>query len=84
MDQESLISTMLDVCRPEIENAARPAFLADPSAPLKEAQRSAAAQTLALDKSIVGAPYGKFRREGWRANGAIGTVREGTSGSCLR
>jgi hypothetical protein len=45
---------MLDLCRPEIENAARSAFLADPSTPLEEARRSAAAQALAEARTIVG------------------------------
>lgn len=56
VDQENLISTMLDLCRPEIENAARSAFLADPSTPLEEARTSAAAQALASAKRIVGVP----------------------------
>ncbi|MFC1459597.1 hypothetical protein ACETIH_23440 [Microvirga arabica] len=55
VDQEKLVSMMLDLCRPEIENAARSAFLSDSRTSLDEARRSAAAEALASAKRIVGA-----------------------------
>ncbi|MBQ0819270.1 hypothetical protein KBI52_03355 [Microvirga sp. HBU67558] len=56
VDQEKLVSLMLDLCRPEIENAARSAFLSDPATSLDEARRSAAAEALASARRFVGVP----------------------------
>lgn len=52
--QEKLIDLMLDLCRPEIENAARLKYLDDPKQDLGEIRRTAAESALAQARSLVG------------------------------
>lgn len=54
VDQEKLISTMLDICRPEIENAARIKFLADPTQPLAELRTQALESAVRYAKVLIG------------------------------
>jgi len=56
VEVEKLISLMLDLCRPEIEAAARSAFLADPATPLAKARENALEAALTRAKSVVSAP----------------------------
>jgi hypothetical protein len=55
VDQEKLISTMLDVCRPEIENAARTKFLADPTQSLADLRTQALESAVKYAKALVDA-----------------------------
>lgn len=53
VDQEKLISTMLDICRPEIENAARTKFLADPTLSLSDLRTQALESAVRYAKALV-------------------------------
>ncbi|MBJ6125467.1 hypothetical protein [Microvirga splendida] len=53
VDQEKLISTMLDICRPEIENAARVKFLADPTQSLADLRTQALESAVRYAKVLV-------------------------------
>jgi hypothetical protein len=53
VDQEKLISMMLDICRPEIENAARVKFLADPNQSLADLRTQALESAVRYAKVLV-------------------------------
>jgi hypothetical protein len=53
VDQEKLISTMLDICRPEIENAARIKFLADPTQSLADLRTQALESAVKYAKVLI-------------------------------
>ncbi|MCB5175516.1 hypothetical protein [Microvirga lenta] len=55
VDQEKLISLMLDVCRPEIENAARAKFLEDPAQELASLRAKALENAVQAAKEIINA-----------------------------
>jgi len=55
IDQEKLITTMLDMCRPEIENAARTNFLADPSQSLPALRTQALESAVRYAKALLNA-----------------------------
>jgi hypothetical protein len=55
-EQDKLIGAMLDLCRPEIESAARAAFLQDPSSTLEAEREKAAAAAINEAKQIVAIP----------------------------
>jgi hypothetical protein len=53
VDQEKLISMMLDMCRPEIENAARTNFLADPNQSLPTLRTQALEEAVKYAKALL-------------------------------
>lgn len=53
VDQEKLISMMLDICRPEIENAARAKFLEDPTHPLADLRTEALESAVNFSKNLL-------------------------------
>ena len=53
VDQEKLISMMLDICRPEIENAARTKFLADPTLSLADLRTQALESAVRYAKALI-------------------------------
>lgn len=55
VNQEGLVKAMLDLCRPEIENAARTAFLKDDKASLEKLRDKALEDALREARVIVGA-----------------------------
>jgi hypothetical protein len=55
IDQEKLITMMLDICRPEIENVARSKFLADPSQSLSDLRAQSLESAVKHAKSLVNA-----------------------------
>lgn len=54
VNQQKLYETMLDLCRPEIETAARSDFLAAPNGSLAEAREKALTKAAALAKTLAG------------------------------
>lgn len=53
VDQEKLISMMLDICRPEIENAARTKFLEDPTQTLADLRTEALESAVKFSKTLL-------------------------------
>jgi hypothetical protein len=53
VNEENLIKAMLDLCRPEIESAARKAFLADSSTTLDQHRANALSSALKRAQTIV-------------------------------
>jgi hypothetical protein len=56
VDRDALVQYTLDLCRPEIEHAARNAFLADNSTPLDKAREKAVEAAIARAKAPTGSP----------------------------
>jgi hypothetical protein len=55
VEQEKLVSMMLDICRPEIEGEARSKFLADPSKSLTDLRTQALESAVTQAKSLINA-----------------------------
>ncbi len=53
VDRDRLVQVMIDLCRPEIENAARAAYLSTKDLPLEKARENAVAEALKAASSIV-------------------------------
>jgi hypothetical protein len=55
-DQDKIIGVMIELCRPEIETAARAAFLNNPASTLDAERQKAVAGAIIDAKQIVATP----------------------------